>query len=61
MSLNQQIDFEGSDEDIRARFETYLNQLFASINYENDTTVQLEPGTSKSNKTFNKIETRPCI
>eukprot|EP00842_Homolaphlyctis_polyrhiza_P005943 jgi/Hompol1/634/HPOL_004247-RA len=29
------IDYEGSDEDIRARFESYLVQMLASINYDN--------------------------
>ncbi|KAJ3293429.1 late secretory pathway protein avl9 [Borealophlyctis nickersoniae] len=32
MSMNQQIDFEGSDDDIRSRFEGYLVSLLASAN-----------------------------
>ncbi|KAJ3056596.1 late secretory pathway protein avl9 [Rhizophlyctis rosea] len=31
MSMNQEIEFEGSDDDIRARFEQYLVNLMASI------------------------------
>ena len=29
--MNQDIDFEGSDDDIRARFEDYLVNLMASV------------------------------
>ncbi|KAI8924267.1 transport protein Avl9-domain-containing protein [Entophlyctis helioformis] len=48
MTFSQQIDFEGSDEDIRARFETYLTQLFASIQYDiQEPAVNPETGARK--------------
>jgi hypothetical protein len=34
MSQHDQIDFEGSDDDIRSRFEQYVTQLIASIQYD---------------------------
>ena len=46
MSQIQQIDFEGSDDDIRARFELYTTQMFASVEYDMNTPPSLEDGTS---------------
>ncbi|KAJ3276187.1 late secretory pathway protein avl9 [Terramyces sp. JEL0728] len=46
MSQIQEIDFEGSDDDIRARFEQYTTQLFASMEYEMNT-PPLEPNAKK--------------
>lgn len=34
MSMNQAFDFEGSDEDIRDRFEVYLSQMLISQTVE---------------------------
>ncbi|KAJ3324483.1 late secretory pathway protein avl9 [Boothiomyces sp. JEL0866] len=45
MSQIQEIDFEGSDDDIRARFEQYTTQLFACMEYELNT-PPLEPNTN---------------
>jgi hypothetical protein len=45
-SQMEQIEFEGSDEDIRARFEKYLTQLLVSIEYE-QIDQSLNPGASK--------------
>lgn len=45
MSQIQEIDFEGSDDDIRARFEQYTTQLFASMEYELNP-PPLEPNAS---------------
>ncbi|KAH6581903.1 hypothetical protein BASA61_008791 [Batrachochytrium salamandrivorans] len=39
MTMHQQIDFEGSDEDIRSRFETYITQMLASVKYDQDTAL----------------------
>ncbi|EGF77599.1 hypothetical protein BATDEDRAFT_91587 [Batrachochytrium dendrobatidis JAM81] len=48
MTMNQQIEFEGSDEDIRSRFEVYLTQMLASVKYNHDTLPStLEPGAKK--------------
>lgn len=46
MSQNEQIDFEGSDDDIRAKFEHYLTQLFHSIEYDQNPT-NMESGAKK--------------
>nr|KAJ3419731.1 late secretory pathway protein avl9 [Polyrhizophydium stewartii] len=49
MTMNQQIEYEGSDEDIRSRFESYLTQLFASVKYDQDTpAVNQETGARKT-------------
>jgi phosphorylcholine metabolism protein LicD len=34
MTQNQQIEFEGSDDDIRSKFEVYLTQLLTSVQNE---------------------------
>lgn len=46
MSQIHQIDFEGSDDDIRARFESYITQLFASVQYDENTPAN-DPNNSK--------------
>ena len=46
MSQIHQIDYEGSDDDIRSRFETYITQLFSSIEYEKTTSAN-DPNNSK--------------
>jgi hypothetical protein len=44
MSQNQQIDFAGSDDDIRSHFEGYVTQLMASAHYD---LSEVEPGVKK--------------
>ncbi|KAI8914635.1 transport protein Avl9-domain-containing protein [Gorgonomyces haynaldii] len=44
MNQNQQIEFQGSDDDIRARMEEYLTQFLASVSYDNR---PVEEGTKK--------------
>ncbi|KAI8899329.1 transport protein Avl9-domain-containing protein [Globomyces pollinis-pini] len=46
MSQIQEINFEGSDDDIRARFESYVTQLFASMEYDINT-PPIEAGQKK--------------
>jgi hypothetical protein len=45
--MNQQIGFEGSDEDIRTRFEAYLTQLLATLYYEKHSSQEADPNASK--------------
>jgi hypothetical protein len=45
MSQHDQIDFEGSDDDIRGRFEQYITQLFSSIQHD-EAAEKIEPGAS---------------
>ena len=51
MSQNQQIEFEGSDDDIRARFEGYLTQLLSSVEYDFNTPAN-DPKNSKLQLSF---------
>ncbi|KAJ3303721.1 late secretory pathway protein avl9 [Kappamyces sp. JEL0829] len=52
MSQIQQIDFEGSDDDIRSRFEAYLTQLFASVEYDAKTPSN-DPNISETTRHAN--------
>ncbi|KND03769.1 uncharacterized protein SPPG_01226 [Spizellomyces punctatus DAOM BR117] len=43
MSMNQQLSFEGSDDDIRARFELYLLTLLASVKTAQTAAISVDP------------------
>lgn len=43
MSMNQQFDFEGGDEDIRSRFEMYLLSLLASVKTSQTAAISVDP------------------
>ncbi|KAI8588358.1 transport protein Avl9-domain-containing protein [Geranomyces variabilis] len=43
MSMNQQFSFEGSDDDIRARFEVYLLSMLASVRTAQTAAISVDP------------------
>ncbi|KAJ3020263.1 hypothetical protein HKX48_001089 [Thoreauomyces humboldtii] len=43
MSMNQQLSFEGSDDDIRARFEAYLQSMLASVKTAQTAAISVDP------------------
>ncbi|KAI9090826.1 transport protein Avl9-domain-containing protein [Phlyctochytrium arcticum] len=43
MSMNQQLSFEGSDDDIRSRFELYLVSLLSSVKTSQTAAISVDP------------------